>query len=194
VLRRRSTLLLVALALAGAACAEEDPVAGPTADEVTAPTGPTATGGTPSPLPSATPLEEPDAELVDGRHFGWVRAVDLEALSIEFDLASFLTGDEANEAAEERGDETPVPNDYYIVDDNPRLRTLGVGPTLEIVLFDWNRCCDETIPAGLDAFAEAIASDEPITVDGSLLYGGYSPYWITIEGGVITRIEEQYLP
>ena len=49
-----------------------------------------------------------------------------------FDLAYFLTGDAANQAAAEHGDETPVPNDYYIVNDNPSLRTHARLPTVSI--------------------------------------------------------------
>jgi hypothetical protein len=144
---------------------------------------------------SATPSpEEGEAELEDGRHFGFIESVDLEGLALEFDLAYFLTGEEANAAAEEHGDEVPVPNDYYIVNDNPKIRTLGVAPDLEIVLFDWDRCCEETISGSLEGLAEAINGGEPVTVDGHLYQGPLSPYWLTVEGGAVTRIEEQYLP
>jgi hypothetical protein len=183
------------------ACADdpETSAVGPTA---TGATGPTATGSpptspsttvsaTPSPSPSPAP-EEP--ELEDGRHFGFIESVDVDGLALEFDLAYFLTGEEANAAAEEHGDEVPVPNDYYIVNDNPKLRTLGVAPNLEIVLYDWDRCCDETIEGSLEGLAEAINGGEPVTVDGHLYQGPLSPYWLTVEGGAVTRIEEQYLP
>jgi hypothetical protein len=56
-----------------------------------------------------------------------------------FDLAYFLTGDAANQAAAEHGDETPVPNDYYIVNDNPLLRTTPISPSVEIDAIDWSR-------------------------------------------------------
>jgi hypothetical protein len=123
-----------------------------------------------------------------------VRSVDAAGSAVEFDLAYFYTGEEANEIAAERGDETPVPNDYYIVNDNPRLRTLELAADLELVLLDWSRCCDETFSPSLDDFAAAIAGDDPVTIDGRLYYGRSSQYWLTVGGGAVTRIEEQYLP
>lgn len=195
----------MALAFVGivllAACADEEPTAastsatgasGPTATGVTGtgPTGVTApTGPTdPSPEPSLAP------ELEDGEHFGFIQSVDAGAGTLVLDLAYFLTGEEANQEAAERGLETPVPNDYFIVNDNPKLRTLALASDLELALLDWNNCCDDFIEGDLATFADAIGASEPITVDGQLYYGSLSPYWLTVEGGVVTRIEEQYLP
>jgi hypothetical protein len=204
--RIRRTVLVIALLAAATACAD-DPVVGSATGATGGPSGPTPTG--PAPTASGPTATGPtatgptatgpittgsEAEIEDGRHFGFIESVDLEALALEFDLAYFLTGEEANAAAEEHGDEVPVPNDYYIVNDNPKLRTLGVAPNLEIVLYDWDRCCDETIEGSLEGLAEAINGGEPVTVDGHLYQGPLSPYWLTVEGGAVTRIEEQYLP
>jgi hypothetical protein len=198
--RFRFIVPLLALAVMAAACGEdpETSAGAPTGTTATGTTGPTATGPpseSPSVTVSATPSpNEVEVELEDGRHFGFIESVDLEGLALEFDLAYFLTGEEANAAAEEHGDEVPVPNDYYIVNDNPKIRTLGVAPDLEIVLFDWDRCCEETISGSLEGLAEAINGGEPVTVDGHLYQGPLSPYWLTVEGGAVTKIEEQYLP
>jgi hypothetical protein len=196
--RARSAVLLVAVALTAAGCANDEPGAGATGSQTgtTGPTGATATGSIPpsdSPTASESPSAEP-AELEDGRHFGYVRSVDVEALSLVFDLAYFLTGDEANAAAAEHGLETPVPNDYYIQNDNPKLRTLDFAPDIELVLLDWNHCCDETFQGNLGDFADAINGGEPVTVGDVVYQGALSQYWVTVEGGLLTRIEEQYLP
>jgi hypothetical protein len=156
--------------------------AGPTG--ATAPTGPTEA----SPQPSLPP------ELEDGEHFGFIQSVDPDEGTVVLDLAYFLTGEEADQEAAERGLETPVPNGYLIVNDNPKLRTLALAPDLELALLDWEHCCDAFIEGDLAAFAEALDAGEPITVDGHLYYGGLSPHWLTVEGGVVTRIEEQFLP
>jgi hypothetical protein len=190
-----SIVVAVALLVALAACAEDEPApAGATG--TTTPTGPTATvTETPSESPvSESPPPETGDELEDGRNFGYVTSVDVADATIEFDLALFYTGDEANEVAGERGDETPVPNDYYIVNDNPKLRTVPLSPDLEITLIDWNRCCDETFSPTLEDFAAAIASDDPVTIDGRLTYGRSSQYWLTVQDGSVVAIEEQYLP
>ena len=106
-----------------------------------------------------------------------------------FDLAEFLTGDAAAEAAAEHGDESPPPNDYYIVNDNPRLRTLPIATDAELQIIDWTDCCDALVVGDLRLFSDAL-----VHVDPAGLYHPSSPFWITVEGGAIATIEEQYLP
>ncbi len=42
-------------------------------------------------------------------------------------------------------------------------------------------------------FAQAIQEQGDVT-DGGLIYRGQSSWWITIDRGVVTEIEEQYSP
>lgn len=181
--------ILLALALPATTCGD-----GETAAPSSPPT-PTATTGSPSPSPSPTdsPSPTPGPELEDGRHFGYIESVDIRTLpgTMVFDLAYFLTGDEANEAAEEHGDETPVPNDYYIVNDNPRLRTLVVSRNIRILLLDWKNCCDQFFPADPGRFQDSFALDD---YPPGNYKGRFSQYWLTVRDGVVTAIEEQYLP
>lgn len=189
----RSIALVLALFLAAAACADEEGSPGTTGPATGAATGPSAPTGATGPSDSPTASESPGGELEDGRHFGFVGSVDVDGRTIAFDRAEFLTGDEANEAAAEEGLETPVPNDYFIENDEEELSTLGLSPDVELVLLDWSRCCDETFVGELEAFGAAF--EDPPFVQGDLIYQGpTSPYWVTVEGGAITRIEEQYLP
>ncbi|GBC86719.1 hypothetical protein HRbin12_00717 [bacterium HR12] len=196
-MRSRATPVLVGLlglALVAAACAREAPPG------ATGPTGPTVTSSpepSPNPEPTGEPTQEPTQEpsptpaLEDGRHFGYIRSADADAMTLRFDLASFLTGDEANEAAAERGDEVPVPNDYYIVNDNPRLRTLPIDPDVEIRVIDWSHCC-ELVAGELGPFLDAFATRHHPW--DALYQGSQAPYWITVRDGRVTRIEVQYLP
>ncbi len=192
-MRRIPALLLaMLLGLVVAACADGNGAA----------VGPTGTPGSPSPTarptveptPTEEPTAEPSPELEDGRHFGFIRSVDPDAMTLVLDLAYFLTGEEANEAAAEHGDEVPVPNDYYIVNDNPRLRTLELSPELRLRLIDWNRCCEPTLDGDLRTFATAIEAGEPVTAGDAVYHGALSPYWLWMEGGRVVLIEEQYLP
>ena len=142
--------------------------------------------------------EEPSTSagsaLEDGRHFGYVRSVDVDGGAIEFDLAYFLSGEEANQAYQEAtGDSGPVPNDQFVVNDNPMLRTLTLAPDVRLRLLDWNNCCDTFFDGDLALFAEAIGEQADVT-DGALIYRGQSQWWITVENGVVTEIEEQYSP
>jgi hypothetical protein len=135
-----------------------------------------------------------EALLGDGRHFGYVRSVDVDGGAIEFDLAYFLSGEEANQAYHEAtGDSGPVPNDYYIVNDNPKVRTLTISSDLRLRLLDWNHCCETFFDGDLSLFARAIEEQADVT-DGDLIYRGQSQWWITVRDGVLTEIEEQYTP
>ena len=147
-------------------------------------TGPTGTGPTGPTIPP---------RLEDGEHFGFIDKVSPAPETMVFDLAYFFTGDEANEVAASRGDEVPVPNDYYIVNDNPKLRKLALAPDVEIVLIDWNTCCDQTFLGDLDTFAEAMEGSF-VEIDGQIYGGSGSPYFVTVEDGVVVRIQEQFLP
>ena len=68
------------------------------------------TGATGSTAPTAATGETGRrAELEDGEHFGFVEEVDASGGTLVLDLAYFLTGEAANEAAAERGDESSGP-------------------------------------------------------------------------------------
>lgn len=150
-----------------------------------------ATGSVGGGVSSPSPV---DAALEDGRHFGYVRSVDTDARTIELDLAYFLSGEEANHAYQEAtGDTGPVPNDHFVVNDNPMLRTLTLAPDVHLRLLDWNHCCETFFEGDLARFAQAIRDQADVT-DGGLIYRGQSQWWITIENGLVTEIEEQYSP
>jgi hypothetical protein len=173
------------LALAASACTNtSSTLAGGTDLSPTAGTS-TASGG-PSPEPSETSSPTPAPEIEDGRHFVFVRRA--RGGGVTFDLAEFYTGDEANQIAGERGDEVPVPNDVYIVNDNPKLRTVPVADDAKILLLKWSQCCDVFVGVSYDVFAGYLVAP---TND---FHGASSPYWIRVQGGQIVKIEEQYLP
>ena len=191
--RTPAAALLVALAVLAVGCGEDGTTSGgPTTSEspTTSATGPTPTE-TETPEPSETASPTPTAQLEDGRHFGSIRSIDVEAQTMRFDLAYFLTGEEANEAAAEHGDEVPVPNDYYIVNDNPRLRTLDVDPDVEIWVIDWADCCD-VVEGEVQPFVDAFETRHHPW--DAMYQGREAPYWITVEDGAVVKIEVQYLP
>jgi hypothetical protein len=193
----RKLLPALLLTFTLAACTSDDPTIGGTGETgVTDPTGVTATTGATGPTAPTGGTGEtgtPRAELEDGEHFGFVEEVDASGGTLVLDLAYFLTGEAANEAAAERGDEVPVPNDYYIVNDNPRLRTLTLADDVELSLLDWSNCCDERFDGDLETFARAI-DEGMLEADDGVYNGTFSPYWLTVENREIVRIEEQYLP
>jgi hypothetical protein len=196
--------VIAAIALGGE---DEDQASFPIATRPTPPTGTTgpspqptgstgltgSTGSTGSANPGCSGAPAP-ATLADGTYFGFVESIDTGSDAMAFDLACFYTGEEANEQAAQRGDEVPVPNDVYIVNDNPATRDVPVDPATELRLVDWNACCEMSPGAELDALATAIPQADLVEIDGFRYAGSLSPYWITIEEGRVVLIEEQFLP
>jgi hypothetical protein len=139
--------------------------------------------GTPEPSGSESPI------LEDGHHFVYVKTVlplPDGRRRVRFDLAYFYTGTKAEAAAADHGDE--VVDGYYIVNDNPRLRTLRLADDVEVEYIPDSNCC-ELQPGNIDAWVEAVLATNPTDYAGTNV-----PWWFTVEGGRITRIEQQYLP
>ncbi len=159
----------------------------PTPTETPSPDPSTST--TPSPDPTA----EPDGDtLPDGTYF--VRLHGLEggeagAPAARYDLASFLTGAAADKAATDRGLETPVPDGYLIVNDSHALRSAPFADPFGVKYIPEGNCC-ELVKAHNAAFlgwlGETQQSDFPPK--------DTSWWWITIDGGAISAVKQQFLP
>jgi hypothetical protein len=182
-------IVALTFALTGAACTSGSTDAG--GSPIPTPTS-TSASASPRESPSVTKSPKPSATaspiLEDGRSFVYVKRVDASAPSLTFDIALFYTGEKANQIAGERGDEVPVPNDVYIVNDNPMLRTLPFADGAQFLSYDWRACCDNYTSMTLDRWAGYVAAPT------RRFHGKLSPYWITVRGGEIVKIEEQYLP
>jgi hypothetical protein len=105
---------------------------------------------------------------------------------VRFDLAYFYVGERAEHEAAEREDE--VRNGYYIVNDNDRLRVLPLAGDVEVEYVPTDQCC-ELQPGNIDAWLESVLETNPTDYDGKNV-----PWWFTVEGGEITKIEQQWLP
>jgi hypothetical protein len=178
---------VLALGLLAAGCTDDGSTVA-SGTQTPSPVEPTSSG--PTSAASETPTESeppiPPPAIEEGRHFVFVRRTN--GTSLTFDLAEFYSGEEANEIAGERGDEVPVPNDVYIVNDNPKLRTVAVATDATVKVYDWTRCCDDHTRIGFDEFARYVA--EPTDE----FHGTSSPYWIRVRDDEIVAIAEQYLP
>jgi hypothetical protein len=162
----------------------------------TSPTSP-ASPSAPSDAPTATSTVTPDAgaspsggsaALAVGRSFVYAREATESPATLTFDLAEFYTGQEAIDVAGTRGI-TELPNDYLIVNDNTRLRTLPIAADATIRYIPVGTCC--ALKAGnLEAFIASVAGTQQTDFPPEAV----TPWWITVEGGQIARIEQQYLP
>jgi hypothetical protein len=168
-------ILLMAAAVGGCGGSEQPDEAG----------GATATTAAPAPTVSAPTTSEP-VVLADGRHPVYLKSVDPNRRTITFDLIQFFTGDAATKAAAEDGKESPPPNDYYIRNVNPRLRTLPVAADAPI-----------TVNVLAAQSTGSATKDVSVTLAKLASYfpnSGTPPFWITVEQGQVTRIAQQYLP
>jgi hypothetical protein len=120
------------------------------------------------------------------------------------DYADFLMGDEANEAAVEAGVIEPgdsVPNDYFIRNVNPQLRTLRVDgvPVVVLPTGETGPVTDVAVPFDewLDFFDDGHPWPEGESPDDSPFFlpgAAGTPYWLTIQDGSVVQIRQQYLP
>jgi hypothetical protein len=170
--------------LAVAACSRSQPdQPGPTADQppatttATVPKAPTPTSGSANGQPVVLP---------DGRHPVLIRTVDPDRHAITVDLIQFYWGEDATREAAKDHQESPPPNDYYIRNVNPRLRTLPVTRDAAIT-------CN-TLTAGYTGSATKTIA-VPLDRLRIVLLGRHSPpFWITVRHAQVVKIAEQYLP
>jgi len=140
---------------------------------------------------SAVPTPEPDV-LGDGKYF--VQLTDIQGgeegpLQLQYDLAYFLQGDAANQAAADRGLETPVPNDYLIVNDTHKLRLTPLAGVYGVKYLPEGSCC-QLVKAHEAQFLGWMGQ----TQQSDFPPKDTSWWWITIAGGEVTKIAQQYLP
>jgi hypothetical protein len=175
------SLLAVALAAGLAACGSDGSPSGGTTAQ---PTASTAAPAQPTTTQAGSTGQAGEAaQLGNGRHPVLLRRVDVAGRTVTVDLIQWFTGAAAIKAAAEDGKESPPPNDYYIRNVNPRLRTLPLATDARLTL------TRQTLGQGGDATAG-------VEVDLARLAtsGRRHLFWATVQGGRILRLEEQYLP
>jgi hypothetical protein len=172
------------------------PKAGPVAT-TTSTVEPTKTVETTSTIPATvtveptktpTPTPATVKELCIVTNVSWTPA---KKYRITVDYVQMLTGKAAADRATADGQESPPPNDYYLVNDNPKLRTFSVAAAAPVYLLGWG---------GTDAtFKTKRTIDDFLDI----MPGGVNPqtewvngyYWVTVKAGkTVTRIEQQFFP
>lgn len=170
---------------------EADETASDVVDEVageTVETPPTAEPAASADAPAAgTSAPPPTSERQPGMVIAVTGTPDAYVLTIDYVL--FLSGPEANAAATAHGDESPPPNDYYVVNDNPKLRQFPIQPGIpvSVVTNDDGTSDAEGHTITLAQWVAALSGPAGEVYKASI-------YWITITNGTITAIEAQYVP
>ena len=177
-MRRMAAMLtlLAAAALGGCGGSDEPAGAGGGGAAATTAPGPTA----------AAPATSEPAVLEAGRHPVSLKTVDPDRRTITFDLIQFYQDDEATREAAKDHQESPPPNDYYIRNTNPKLRTLPVRSDATIT-------CN-TLTAG---YTGSATKNVRVPLDRLAIVlprGGAGPFWITVRHDQVVKIAEQYVP
>jgi hypothetical protein len=201
--RTRRIRMVVVVATAGAIALAIGLFLGSRSDDGSSATPSPVASGTPSPSAEPTSSEEPTPSeeptsteepavasgFADGRHFVLAESVKPGDVLVA-DLGYFFTGDEANEAAAGHGVETPVPNDYFIVNDNPKLRRVPISTDATVRYIPSESCCDLQ-PWDLQTWIDAVNGEVQTDMMGEM---SFTWWWITVRGGAVVAIEQQYIP
>ena len=150
-------------------------------------TTPASASSTPTakkPASSAATAEQSSND--NGKHFGYVQKVFTSGgdIRITIDYALFLTGKAAQQAA--KAHHAVVENDYYVVNDNPMLRTFRLGSSATIGYQETGGSSSLTWISP-NAFEAKWAAPAGTAVR-------YNGYWIWLDKGVVTKMSEQFVP
>jgi hypothetical protein len=118
--------------------------------------------------------------LADGRHPVLLKAIDPGRGTVTFDLVQYFRDEAATREAAKDHQESPPPNDSYMRNVNPRLRTLPVGADA-VITANQLAGSNENVPVSLGRLA-------------SLTRAGSGVFWLTVRGGQILQIGEQWSP
>jgi hypothetical protein len=183
-----TALLIASLAVSGCGQSEPDETP-PPADQPPAVTAAPA----PTPAPTGGPITRQPVVLVDGRHIVYLKTVDPSRRMIRFDLIQFYGGEEAlREAAKDHPEASPdrlrqwVPNDFYIRNVNPRLRTMPVpgDAAITVITLAWGEGPADSqriVPVSLTKLA-------------AYMPAGERPFSITVRHGQVVSIAEIFVP
>lgn len=184
-----SLAILTAVALAGCGGGSDtaDPQPSPAQP---APTSlPVATTSRPTPAqPASGPASSPTT-ATSGRDFGFIRSWTAKTgtFYLRFDRAVLLTGKAADAASAAHGGESPVPNDYYIQNDNPRLREVVIADRATVIGSQHLTGSPGPNPSSLKALLTFVHNGGPLVA--------HTPFHLTYDdNGLVTQVQEQYVP
>jgi hypothetical protein len=193
-MKKRATRLALAglavlMAATLAACGS-DTANPPPSPAQPAQAGPAAT--TPSKPTTAQPASRPAASPTTasrGSDFGFIRSWTAKTgtFYLRFDRAVLLTGKAADDASAAHGGESPVPNDYYIQNDNPRLREVAIADQAKVIGSQQLTGSPGPNPSNLKALLTFVHNGGPLAAA--------TPFHLTYNAnGLVVRVQEQYVP
>jgi hypothetical protein len=137
---------------------------------------------------SSSEISLSSAEVI--KAFGFIKKIYKKDKKnyLVIDYAEFYTGEEADKAAIEDGEIQPgehVPNDYYIRNKNPKLRTFEIADNVNCFVSYFKE------EGGVDLKYVDLSYLKSLLTSGEL---EFRPFWIERKGNVVIKITEQYVP
>jgi hypothetical protein len=151
-------------------------------------TGDTGGGAAPGNPPSASPTPATGAPgvLPDGRSASYLKTIDLSKHTVTFDLIQLLFGDDATKEWVKKHPDEPdgPPEGYLLVNDNKKLRTIALAADVTVKVIDLNSNNPSVArPIPLADLPHHLAGERNAPL----------PYWLTVENGQVTIVQEEYL-
>ena len=184
-----SLAILTAVALAGCGGGSDtaDPQPSPAQPAPASP--PVATTPRPTPAQPVSGRASSPTTATGDRDFGFIHSWTAKAgtIYLRFDRAVLLTGKAADDASAAHGGESPVPNDLYIQNDNPRLREVVVHDQARIIGSQQLTGRPGPNPSNLKALLTFVHKGGPQLAA--------TPFHLKFDdNGFVVRVQEQYLP
>jgi hypothetical protein len=190
--RRTHRLAFASLALAAAIALTACQGGSDTADPQRSPAQPAPAdrpvATTSRPTPASRPAPVPTT-ATRGSDFGFIRSwyAKTGTLYLRFDRAILLTGKAADAASAAHGGESPVPNDFYIQNDNPRLRDLVILDQATVLGSQQLTGRPGSNPSNLKSLLNFVHEGGPQVAA--------TPFHLRYNAnGHVIRVQEQYLP
>jgi hypothetical protein len=184
-----SLAILTAIALAGCGGGSDtaDPQPSPAQPAPASP--PVATTSRPTPAQPASGRASSPTTATRSTDFGFIRSWTAKngSIYLRFDRAVLLTGKAADAASAAHGGESPVPNDIYIQNDNPRLREVAVLDQATVIGSQQLSGNSDPQPSSLKALLAFLGDGGPEVAA--------TPFHLKYDdNGLVVRIQEQYIP
>jgi len=179
--------LTALLAATGCSTGQQKPAAAPPTTAASIPATPATTPPSTDPTTGSAAGDRADGtDLRDGRYPALVRRVDAAGRRITVDVVQLYFGAAAARAAlADHASEVPPPNDYWIRNVSTRLRTLPVAPGAHITV---------NVHGALESGNSTTDVRKTLDQLAGIEHLDTGVFWLTLSGGRVTRIAEQYLP
>ena len=155
-------------------------------------TGATTTSTTAPPATCHDGSSDGVFDDADGTYATLLAELDPDAGTISFDVVQWYVGQDATDAWQDEYPDDPdgPPNDYFVRNDNPAVRTAPIAsdPTVYLVRMLEDQDADLD-PGTLDELPDYLASQP-----GDDGYVSHNHYWLSFSEGSVDRICEQFTP